>query len=641
MSQSTSFSPSFLAHFPGFRLRGGVSGKEKRLKSLSEEQVAAIVNANQNEGISRQKLASFIGCGASTIGDIVHRALKNLSRSSKVGRPPLLNSTALENLRKKTIEMKKKKQTMTVNEFKSAMIDQIKLTDLQRGGNGLLVHDEVGRDSIRKYSKIIQAHRNKGQTTTTARFKAGMDIRNFTSMAVMNEVLGNGLSWHSMGNMDASQFLLQFTNQSPVITCGKADDEPVTREEESSMDIFIKQFFLVTAHGNIAPPLYLVAAEKLNKDACIILKVPHLSFSFDTTSYGYIIFTQTRKPNILFNLFLWQTYVKDFIEEVMKQAESERFYLVVDGEATQIDAIDDVRIKSMLENNKIALGKGPASCSGVCGNALDCSDLFKGCKTKLRNKEAVGTGQSPNSELEETIDSLITNHPALEIASKKRYKIVKGIVHLNYNEMEVLKKSTIMKGFDRIGMIGNQKLEKTLSCCYNYKNIPVDQITTIKRNFNTLVNSFRTHGEIKDSQYDEMKIIRTQTKDKDSLVVYCQRAVWLNNMESISRRIAYLGVKAAKQMEKIERKEAKENEKKDPDPEYKPGKRARSVNKRGTTKNKKVKCSDMEPPRGSESNMDVPNDSEDNVLELVDSVKRLAMVKYGNTYKEKLVTFNF
>jgi hypothetical protein len=213
----------------------------------------------------------------------------------------------------------------------------------------------------------------------------------------------------------------------------------------------------------------------------------------------------------------------------MKQAESERFYLVVDGEATQIDAIDDVRIKSMLENNKIALGKGPASCSGVCGNALDCSDLFKGCKTKLRNKEAVGTGQSPNSELEETIDSLITNHPALEIASKKRYKIVKGIVHLNYNEMEVLKKSTIMKGFDRIGMIGNQKLEKTLSCCYNHKNIPVDQITTIKRNFNTLVNSFRTHGEIKDSQYDEMKIIRTQTKDKDSLVVYCQRAVWLNN----------------------------------------------------------------------------------------------------------------
>jgi hypothetical protein len=252
-------------------------------------------------------LASFIGCGESTIGDIIKRALKNLPRSSKVGRPPLLNSTALENLRKKTIEMKKKKQTMTVNEFKSAMIDQIKLTDLQRGGNGLLVYDEISKESIRKYSKVIQARRTKGQATTTARFKAGMDIRNFTSMAVMNEVLGNGLSWHSMGNMDATQFLLQFTNQSPVIACGKADDEPVTREEESSTDIFIKQFFLVTAHGNIAPPLYMVAAEKLNKDACIILKVPHLTFSFDTTSYGYLIFTQTRKPNILFNLFLWQT----------------------------------------------------------------------------------------------------------------------------------------------------------------------------------------------------------------------------------------------------------------------------------------------------------------------------------------------
>jgi hypothetical protein len=538
--------------------------------------------------------------------------------------------------------MKKNKQIMTVNEFKSAMLDQVKLTDTMRGGNGLMVHDEICKDSVKKYSKLINARKNKGQTITKARFKSGMDIRNFASMAVMNEVLGNEISWHSIGNMDATQFLLQFTNQSPVITSGKNEqDDPITREEDSSMDIFIKQYFLVTAHGNIAPPLYVVAAEKLDKEACIILKVPHLSFSYDTTSYGYIIFTQKRTPNIPFNLFLWQTYVKDFIVEVTKQSDSERFYLVVDGDATQIDAIDDVRIKNMLTDNKIALGKGPASCSGVCGNALDCSNLFKGCKTKIRNKEAVGSGKSLNSELEDNIESLIIKHPALDISSNKRFKIVKGIVHLNYNEMEVIKKSTIKKGFERIGMIGEEKLEKTLSCCYNYKNIPVDQIDALKSKFNNLVDSFRTHGEIKETQYDEMKIIKTETTDKDSLVVYRQRAVWLNNMESTSRRLAYLGNKVAKAAGKVERKEAKEKEKKDPDPEYKPTKRKRSVNKCNTTKNKKVKYSDMEPPRGSGSSRDIMSDDEGDVVDPVDNVKRLAKVKYGEIYKEKLVIFHF
>lgn len=251
----------------------------------------------------------------------------------------------------------------------------------------------------------------------------------------------------------------------------------------------------------------------------------------------------------------------------------------------------------------------------------------------------MGSGPSPNSELEDQIQAQITNHPLLHMSADKRHKVVKGLVHLNFIEMEVIRKTTVTNGFKRIGMVDENKLEKTLSCCYNYQNIPVAQIKIIKDNFNTLVNTFRTHGEIKEEDYDKLGILRSNDKDKDELVVYRQRAVWINNKESISRRTAYLLSLESKEAKKAENKQNKGKKKKEDDPEFKPDKRKRVVNKNGNEKNKKLKLSDNDPP--SDSDLDIQdNDEESDKENQPKSSNRLtAKLSKGDKYKHKVVIF--
>jgi len=88
-------------------------------------------------------------------------------------------------------------------------------------------------------------------------------------------------------------------------------------------------------------------------------------------------------------------------------AKVKKFYLVIDGEATQLGALEDPTVLATLTAEGIEVGKGPASGSGVCGNALDCGNMFKAVKSSLKWKESVAKGECPNSELLEEMSTLI------------------------------------------------------------------------------------------------------------------------------------------------------------------------------------------------------------------------------------------
>ncbi len=56
------------------------------------------------------------------------------------------------------------------------------------------------------------------------------------------------------------------------------------------------------------------------------------------------------------------------------------FYLVADGEEIQVAPFQDDDLVKTFAAHKIHVGKGPASCSGFCGNAATlvmCSRLQK------------------------------------------------------------------------------------------------------------------------------------------------------------------------------------------------------------------------------------------------------------------------
>ena len=258
---------------------------------------------------------------------------------------------------------------------------------------------------------------------------------------------------HCMGNMDATQFDLKFSDQTKTFSVGKSTN-PTTRTADNGLDMFIKQYFLVSASGFLAPPLFIFSLDKiLADDEIIILEINGLSFSFSGNSPGYIVFMRTRTSNEQFNKFLFRTYIIDFVKQCRSKVPGTDgqapFYMVIDGEASQLNALDDPETRQMICDNRIDIGKGPASCSGVCGNALDCGNVFKATKTSLKGKTAVGQGESPDPEMEATILNEFNKNEVLKenVCPEKKKKIAASIVYLWDKEMSILTKDLIKDGF--------------------------------------------------------------------------------------------------------------------------------------------------------------------------------------------------
>jgi hypothetical protein len=515
---------------------------------------------------------------------MMHKINEGKSLNSCSGRPPLLNNENKIDIMNEIALKKELKQAMNEGELRHLMYKRAVFTDQNNGGNGIMRKGEISKSSVAKYSKMLNINKEKGQKTTNARRDAMFDVRNFISMAVMNASLSAELSHHCIGNIDATQFLVNFTDQQKLISIDKFS--PTTKTQESTMDIFIKQFFLVNAVGFSGPPLFVISHNLLNEDEMVVLPIDGLSFSYDGKSTGYIVFCNSRGGNKLFFNWLFTTYIVESVNIFKsRQVNNDNFYLVLDGEATQIQSLDDVDVRNILNNNKIDIGKGPASCSGCCGNALDCGNFFKSIKTSLRGKSGIGQENSPNSELELFINNKILQTEGIRnITADRRNKICKGIVHLMYYEMKSFSFSIHQKSFEMIGMIGENKLERTLSCSPMYKNIPLSQLQLIKSSMDILIRIFNENGEIKEKEYDDLGIMKREGEEeeeskKDELVVYRQRAVLLTSFETIKRRNDYLNGKKIEKEEgekkKKDKQESKERRKEEKEEKERKRKRKR------------------------------------------------------------------
>src|SRR5205085_1657886 len=150
----------------------------------------------------------------------------------------------------------------------------------------------------------------------------------------------------------------------------------------------------------------------------------------------------------------WDNYLLPFVENMRELCEQPdgAFYLVTDGEPVQMAPLDDPALLARLNEARIDVGKGPASCSGVCGNALDVSDTFKAVKGRLRKSHAADMSMPTADILEQRVYKLL--QPLLsEDKPLWRKKAARSIMHIIAMESLSLKPSTIQNGFRRIGMI--------------------------------------------------------------------------------------------------------------------------------------------------------------------------------------------
>ena len=104
--------------------------------------------------------------------------------------------------------------------------------------------------------------------------------------------------------------------------------------------------------------------------------------------------------------------------------------MTCDEEDCQIAAIEDDEVSRILNENRIDVGKGCASCSGTVGNAADRSKVF--CSTKMvlkHSKQATTRAKLDNSDpsLHALLIATIKSHRP-NISSAKRNQISEGLI---------------------------------------------------------------------------------------------------------------------------------------------------------------------------------------------------------------------
>jgi hypothetical protein len=547
------FSKEFLEAFEPRTTRGGGFQWTQYGQALTINQKYQINKELVLGRVSNAVLGSYLGISKQAVERIKAKFKGDQVPHDRPGRPPLLDNERVQELCDTIKQGQAEKKALT----KPQTLDLIKNlahdTALDKG-RVPLKDCPADRKTVQKLYKHIKANVVKGQKTSPARGRESMDIRNFITMAAMNEAFGKGLPWHCIANMDATTFLLRFTSNDELVVL-PSDDPPTTTEAEP-LDIFVKQMFLTSASGRLAPPLFIISDNSMDREAFDFHLVKGLNYSMQAgDGGGYIAFCQSRQGNSALHQWIFTKYLVDFAHCMRghldggPKGQDTPIYLVIDGEAIQSSTFDLPVVRDTIASASIDVGKGPASCSGVCGNALDVCNIFKGIKTRLRSGPALNEGRLADSELTDRLLALLlSTHP--KISPENRGKLAQSLPRLLHEEVKTLNYASLTHGFERIGMIPpstprRTSLMSTLSCCPKTASLGKETMAKIVSGFPSLVEKMAKEGQITEAEMDAAEIpsraeATTEKKDKDERVQYQQRAVLLTAAASVLRRQAWI-----------------------------------------------------------------------------------------------------
>jgi len=489
------------------------------------------------------------------IEKIVARRKLGRTSSDTGGRPMRIDSIGEDRISSTLIIARNERNPLTLSETNQLIENEVILSDQRRGESGLT--SSVHHQTMGRIFKRIKATAENGQTMTNARHKEMKDIRNMVSMAVMNEAYAKFKAPQMIGNFDATQFIMSGSNEEMLVTVKKEQsngDEclPLTTVEESKLSQAVKWVMLCNANGNLGDDVFLISDPNMNEEDFDCHSIIGLSHNTDPASVGWLCFSKSRAGNLKFLTWYQITIVVCFVNKcrlllqgsLEDESITDRFYLVADGEDAQIKPLEFDHVASILEENKIDLGKGPASCTNTVGNACDRSNLFKGAKKVLKNITSTSKSDFEDNILESKIYAVISLfHP--NIPSQKRHFISKGIVKVVKSLAKVVNFQIVTHGFNRIGVYP-LCAKKCLSNCdpgvlkqFNANDVS-DIITKIPALAELFLNE-SSGGQVTETQMDDAGIPTIVTDErrsatKDHRTQNQQRAVILSNPASRKRR---------------------------------------------------------------------------------------------------------
>ena len=285
-----------------------------------------------------------------------------------------VDDTGFEELIKKIKQFKNSPANPLTKTILSEYVNKCaKETHIRRGHNGLkdtssdtFLHPDTV-DAI--LERIPNFMLEKGQRTTEPRRREALDVRNFVTTAVQNECYAKDKAPHMLGNMDFTTFGVQYINNELLATIKEDGDDPVTFCESSTLGLYIKWMYLLTAAGTVGPDVFLLAADSMEVGDFYCGKIAGLSHHHSPDAVGYMCFCKTRAGNAAFYQWFMTEIVTEFVAAnrklLVEEDKDQSFFLVMDGEDIQTSSLENDTVLKAMEDYNIDVGKGACSSSGT------------------------------------------------------------------------------------------------------------------------------------------------------------------------------------------------------------------------------------------------------------------------------------
>jgi len=547
----------FLAEFPPRELRGKFESLwEIRVADLDDRQRRLIRDCAVL--VQPMVLRNYLRMKRQSLDHILKGA-----PSPQVGRRPLMDAQAAREINARVSQAEQEKTAMTKQETLQLVRSAVEET-ARRDERSLSASPSI--KMLREQAARVGVRFIKGQSTTQARWKAGRDLRNMATMAAMNSLYGQ-VPMEMLGNLDATTFEINWNEASVLATvvplaprrprsfspCPRVKTQihPLTRVTTNVLGIFVKVFVVLAASGHVNLT-FLMEDSSLGPSDLVHFPVVGLSINGDPSASSELCFCSTRQGNDAFFSFLFATAVPSFVAKVRVLAPSDSasapFYLIIDGEATQSAILQTDAVRGILSGAGVVVVKGPASCSGQCGNPADMGNLFKAWKAVLGGAGTTLDDTDPG--LSERLASAITAPGSgLAIPADKRRKIIAGLVRVVKAGTAITNVPRVVReGFYMLGLLPVDA-KRTLQCCNGIYT--QEEINKTLEMVPQLVNLVLAHGQITEKEMDDMGIPKAAEDKKsdipkDQRPQQNQRAIVLNHDSAVARRKAFLEARAAK-----------------------------------------------------------------------------------------------
>jgi hypothetical protein len=139
-------------------------------------------------------------------------------------------------------------------------------------------------------------------------------------------------------------------------------------------------------------------------------------------------------------------FVKQCRQLLPECDQDQSFNMIADGEALQIQPYDCDDVAAIVEECKINIGKGPASCTNTIGNACDRSNLLKAAKKTLKSVTTLTEVDFQDPVLENRIFKEIEHHNR-QLSADKRTNICKGLIKIARSLARVVNFQVVSHGF--------------------------------------------------------------------------------------------------------------------------------------------------------------------------------------------------